>query len=121
MVVCSYIVHCTPLCRLCGRLDDLISGPTRAVGATVTEGTVTLIGLPSGQVEYADGCTMYICTYVIHCRAVVVFKGEQLVERSPSYVTRNYPGGYWVGGEERGTVSEFQTRCFPCSIHVNSK
>ena len=37
---------CTPLCRLCGRLDDLISEPTRAVGATVTAGTVTLIGLP---------------------------------------------------------------------------
>ena len=36
----------TPLCRLCGRLDDLISEPTRAVGATVTAGTVTLIGLP---------------------------------------------------------------------------
>ena len=36
----------TPLCRLCGRLDDLISEPTRAVGATVTEGTVVLIGLP---------------------------------------------------------------------------
>ena len=37
---------CTPLCRLCGRLDDIISEPTRAVGATVTAGTVTLIGLP---------------------------------------------------------------------------
>ena len=37
---------CTPLCRLCGRLDDLISEPTRAVGATVTAGTVILIGLP---------------------------------------------------------------------------
>ena len=36
----------TPLCRLCGRLDDLISEPTRAVGATVTVGTVILIGLP---------------------------------------------------------------------------
>ena len=36
----------TPLCRLCGRLDDLISEPTRAVGATVTEGTVILIALP---------------------------------------------------------------------------
>ena len=36
----------TPLCRLCGRLDDLISEPTRAVGATVTEGTVVFIGLP---------------------------------------------------------------------------
>ena len=36
----------TLLCRLCGRLDDLISEPTRAVGATVTAGTVTLIGLP---------------------------------------------------------------------------
>ena len=36
----------TPLCRLCGRLDDLISEPTRAAGATVTAGTVTLIGLP---------------------------------------------------------------------------
>ena len=36
----------TPLCRLCGRLDDFISEPTRAVGATVTAGTVTLIGLP---------------------------------------------------------------------------
>ena len=35
-----------PLCRLCDRLDDLISEPTRAVGATVTEGTVILIGLP---------------------------------------------------------------------------
>ena len=33
---------CTPLCRLCGRLDDLISEPTRAVGATVTVGTVIL-------------------------------------------------------------------------------
>ena len=32
--------------RLYGRLDDLISEPTRAVGATVTEGTVILIGLP---------------------------------------------------------------------------
>ena len=38
--------HSTPLCRLCGRLDDLISEPTRAVGATVTAGIVTLIGLP---------------------------------------------------------------------------
>ena len=28
------------------RLDDLVSEPTRAVGATVTEGTVILIGLP---------------------------------------------------------------------------
>ena len=37
---------CTLLCRLCGRLDGLISEPTRAVGATVTEGTVILIGLP---------------------------------------------------------------------------
>ena len=36
----------TPLCRLCGRLDDLISESTRAVGATVTSGTVTLIGMP---------------------------------------------------------------------------
>ena len=36
----------TPLCRLCGRLDDLISEPTRAVGATVTAGIVILIGLP---------------------------------------------------------------------------
>ena len=36
----------TPLCRLCGRLDDLISELTRAVGATVTAGTVILIGLP---------------------------------------------------------------------------
>ena len=36
----------TPLCRLSGRLDDLISEPTRAVGATVTAGTVTLIRLP---------------------------------------------------------------------------
>ena len=36
----------TPFCRLCVRLDDLISEPTRAVGATVTAGTVTLIGLP---------------------------------------------------------------------------
>ena len=36
----------TPLCRLCGRLDDLISERTRAVGATVTAGIVTLIGLP---------------------------------------------------------------------------
>ena len=39
-------MQCTPLCRLCGRLDDLIREPTRAVGATVTAGTVTLIGLP---------------------------------------------------------------------------
>ena len=39
-------MYCTPLCRLCGRLDDLISEPTRAVGATVTAGNVTLIGLP---------------------------------------------------------------------------
>ena len=37
---------CTPLCRLCGRLDDLISEPNRAVGATVTAGNVILIGLP---------------------------------------------------------------------------
>ena len=37
---------CTPLCRLCGRLDDLISELTRAVGVTVTAGTVTLIDLP---------------------------------------------------------------------------
>ena len=36
----------TPLCRLCGRLDELISEPTRAVGAAVTAGTVILIGLP---------------------------------------------------------------------------
>ena len=36
----------TPLCRLCGRLEDLIGEPTRAVGATVTEGTVILIDLP---------------------------------------------------------------------------
>ena len=36
----------TPLCRLCGRLDDLISEPTRAVGATVTAGNVIIIGLP---------------------------------------------------------------------------
>ena len=35
-----------PLCRLYDRLDDLISEPTRAVGVTVTAGTVTLIGLP---------------------------------------------------------------------------
>ena len=41
----SWVIR-TPLCRLCGRLDDLISEPTRAVGATVTAGTVTLIGLP---------------------------------------------------------------------------
>ena len=40
------IVQCTPLCILCGRLDDRISEPTRAVGATVTAGTVILIGLP---------------------------------------------------------------------------
>ena len=49
MTVCHGIVEPfprTPLCRLCGRLDDLISEPTRAVGATVTEGTVILIGLP---------------------------------------------------------------------------
>ena len=39
-------IFCTPLCTLCGRLDDLISEPTRAVGATVTAGTVTFIGLP---------------------------------------------------------------------------
>ena len=32
------LVRCTPLCILCGRLDDLISEPTRAVGATVTAG-----------------------------------------------------------------------------------
>ena len=43
--MCLHIA-CTPLCILCGRLDDLISEPTRAVGATVTAGTVTLIGLP---------------------------------------------------------------------------
>ena len=36
----------TPLCRLCGRLDDRISEPTRAIGATVTAGIVILIGLP---------------------------------------------------------------------------
>ena len=36
----------TPLCILCGRLDDLISEPTRTIGATVTAGTVTLIGVP---------------------------------------------------------------------------
>ena len=41
-----FICVLTPLCRLCGRLDDLISEPTRAVGATVTAETVTLIGLP---------------------------------------------------------------------------
>ena len=43
---CFYCFPCTPLCRLCGRLDDLISEPTRAAGATVTAGTVILIGLP---------------------------------------------------------------------------
>ena len=42
----------TLLCRLCGRLDGLISEPTRAVGATrrpvatVTAGTAILISLP---------------------------------------------------------------------------
>ena len=51
-VRCNELVcHClispgTSLCRLCGRLGDLISEPTRTVGATVTEGTVILIGLP---------------------------------------------------------------------------
>ena len=42
----SVTLACTPLCRLCGRLDNLISEPTMAVGATVTAGTVILIGLP---------------------------------------------------------------------------
>ena len=57
---------CTPLCRLCGRLDDRISEPTRAVGPTVTAGTVTLIGLPRmaryATPQSADGCTL--CGYV---------------------------------------------------------
>ena len=53
----------TLLGRLCGRLDDIISEPSRAVGAMVTEGTVILIGLPRmaiGQLattQSADGCT----------------------------------------------------------------
>ena len=42
----GYAPVCTPLCRLRGMLDDLISEPTRAVGAMVTAGTVILIDLP---------------------------------------------------------------------------
>ena len=46
VMVYAWLVVSTPLCRLCGRLGDLISEPTRAVGATVTAGIVILIGLP---------------------------------------------------------------------------
>ena len=45
-MISTYKYTSTPLCRLCGRLDELISEPTRAVRATVTAGTVILIGPP---------------------------------------------------------------------------
>ena len=52
---------CTPLCRLCGRLDDLISEPTRAVGATDDSGDCDPYWpAEKGQVattQSADGCT----------------------------------------------------------------
>ena len=44
MTWCLYVMN--EMVKKCGRLDDLISEPTRAVGMTVTAGTVTLIGLP---------------------------------------------------------------------------
>ena len=52
----------TPLCRLCGRLEYLISEPTRAVGADGDRGDCTPYwSTENGRVattQSADGCTL---------------------------------------------------------------
>ena len=91
----------TPLCRLYGRLDNLISEPTRAVGATAAAGNVILTA-ENGQVattQSADGCTIMYITYYFTISRIFRLRDHYFSQVALPNVANRQNQSHWFNRE----------------------